>query len=234
MKKELWVGNAKWMSSPAYDSLWWGADETKTPPPPPNKTRHGCWLNVTWLYLALATCLVSILPYCGGLQENSTKSSSCSKMAGYMTCRFSGPTQMACGGEGSHKQTLLTFTKGDGGIVIRRSAQRTLCVVDGMWCAIGRHGRAVEMTTSSFFYVYTDIYRGKGWRGPCASLWPSSHIFGHDSVVFTPHGNKSARRTFSPTPLLLWMSTHTSALTDVKFWEEGCENLQSLHGKFEE
>lgn len=54
----------------------------------------------TWLYLALATCLVSILPYWGGLQENSTKSSSCSKMAGYMTCRFSGPTQMACSGEG--------------------------------------------------------------------------------------------------------------------------------------
>lgn len=55
---------------------------------------------LTWLYLALATSLVSILPYWGGLQENSTKSSSCSKMAGYMTCRFSGPTQMDCSGEG--------------------------------------------------------------------------------------------------------------------------------------
>lgn len=60
----------------------------------------------TWLYLALATCLVSILPYWGGLQENSTKRSSCSKMAGYMTCRFSGPTQMACSREGREQQTL--------------------------------------------------------------------------------------------------------------------------------
>ena len=46
--------------------------------------------------MALATCLVSILPYWGGLQENSTKSRSCWKIAGYMTCRLSGPTQMAC------------------------------------------------------------------------------------------------------------------------------------------
>lgn len=66
----------------------------------------------TWLYLALATCLVSTLPYWGGLQENSTKSSSCSKMAGYMICRFSGPTQMACSGEGREEQTPLTFTTG--------------------------------------------------------------------------------------------------------------------------
>lgn len=69
-------------------------------------------LPPTWLYLALATCLVSILPYWGGLQENSTKSSSCSKMAGYMTCRFSGPTQMACSREGTEEQTLLTSTTG--------------------------------------------------------------------------------------------------------------------------
>lgn len=51
--------------------------------------------RLTWLYLALATCLVSIFPYWGGLQENSTNNRSCSKMAGYITCRFSEPTQIA-------------------------------------------------------------------------------------------------------------------------------------------
>lgn len=51
--------------------------------------------RLTWLYLALATCLVSIFPYWGGLQENSTNNRSCSKMAGYITWRFSEPTQIA-------------------------------------------------------------------------------------------------------------------------------------------
>lgn len=79
--------------------------------PPKNSTTHANETQVvflavlllppTWLHLALATCFVSILPYWGGLQENSTKRSSCSKMAGYMTCRFSGPTQMACSREGT-------------------------------------------------------------------------------------------------------------------------------------
>lgn len=40
-------------------------------------------------------CFVSSCPYCGGLQENSTKASSWSKIAGYIICIPSEPTHIA-------------------------------------------------------------------------------------------------------------------------------------------
>lgn len=40
-------------------------------------------------------CFVSSCPYCGGLQENSTKANSWSKIAGYIICILSEPTHIA-------------------------------------------------------------------------------------------------------------------------------------------